>query len=550
MFCSSCGKELPDNAKFCSYCGNRVDERQPEKLMPLGTVKLEDDALNANMDSLFGEQEASSHPYHDLGGFLKFIVYMGYLGVILIAAYACYALYQMNNGAQYANELLWSLGAYGLDTDSLMPVVMGFLLFVCALEIALLRFYGKIRRKESGFLLYYHKLSILSMIIIGIFSLYSHSRYGNLSYALEKAVGEIISPLVGMALYTLYFVKSVRVRTYMGSADYLRCDPLTKSFQSPIPADGTVPEYVRCETSDLEIDNKYFMGVGVLCIVGIVTAFIGLNGFTHSNATDEESYYSENSNEYGTDYEMADSFDSTESAGYYNADTYNIDTYDSGYSSDGGTVYDTEDGEESFYGEEDDFFEISSLTKEDYANALVPSAYNYYQSDYSSSGFSFYYPTNLYESVEHEYDAGSAEYGDIRESVFFTGSKGSTLEFYQYDRNDSRSLEEETAFLHDREISKLEEGADILNKVTDGHGKVIVTGWETRESKRFAVYDMSKIENGKVLQMKVSFPEYTSDEDKNLKGYVTENYYRLCGFSDSSKGVRSYEMYLAGEDVD
>jgi hypothetical protein len=38
-------------------------------------------------------------------------------------------------------------------------------------------------------------------------------------------------------LYTLYFVKSVRVRTYMQSDEYLRIDPLTRNVPSPRPAD-------------------------------------------------------------------------------------------------------------------------------------------------------------------------------------------------------------------------------------------------------------------------------------------------------------------------
>ena len=30
MFCQKCGKEIPDTAKFCTGCGNPVEQNQPK----------------------------------------------------------------------------------------------------------------------------------------------------------------------------------------------------------------------------------------------------------------------------------------------------------------------------------------------------------------------------------------------------------------------------------------------------------------------------------------------------------------------------------------
>ena len=31
MFCKYCGKQVVDNAKYCSYCGGKIDQSDPAK---------------------------------------------------------------------------------------------------------------------------------------------------------------------------------------------------------------------------------------------------------------------------------------------------------------------------------------------------------------------------------------------------------------------------------------------------------------------------------------------------------------------------------------
>lgn len=59
MFCSNCGKELPDGAMFCSSCGKAVNSTPPEPNTPTENVtagpapKPFNDAVNKVMDNDF-----------------------------------------------------------------------------------------------------------------------------------------------------------------------------------------------------------------------------------------------------------------------------------------------------------------------------------------------------------------------------------------------------------------------------------------------------------------------------------------------------------------
>ena len=185
-------------------------------------------------------------------------------------------------------------------------------------------------------------------------------------------------------------------------------------------------------------------------------------------------------------------------------------------------------------------FQVYSGVEEDYANALQPEDYHFYDSGITD--FSFYYPDNLYcdvTTVENE----ECEFGFLIKKIDFIGSNGSELIYQLIQRTDSLSLEAETDYIYNKEIANLYEKEDIVFSTKDNYGKVIVTGWDSAD-KNYVIYNLCKIEDDYILQMKVIYPNYTGDLDTAQKGYVTECYYRLCGFSDSTLSVRSYEEYM------
>lgn len=185
-------------------------------------------------------------------------------------------------------------------------------------------------------------------------------------------------------------------------------------------------------------------------------------------------------------------------------------------------------------------FSIDSDTEEDYSIVLDPAKYLVYDSGISD--FSFAYPSELFNTVELETSAYENEYGTNMETIYFTGSEGSELEFSMARRKDALTVEEmkdKICAFEKRNISDMQE---ILNAMNGNYGKLVLTGWEDSEHDK-TIYHMIKVEQDYILQMKVSIPVSQGKEDEFRKGYVTECLYRMCGFSDSDDTWRSYTEY-------
>lgn len=192
-----------------------------------------------------------------------------------------------------------------------------------------------------------------------------------------------------------------------------------------------------------------------------------------------------------------------------------------------------------------DDFHISSSTAADYSSVMNFDKFEYYASDID--GFSFYYPVNLYNNVLKDTSISDSVYGKNVEDVSFTGSDGSSLEFIATERIDDASLSDATDYVYSEEAGSLDNKADIVpERIKDDGGFFIVTG-NNKENAAVLEYLMMRVTDRYVMQMRVAFPDFTDDDDKNAKSFYTECLYRSCGFSNSSKNVRSYEDYLRGE---
>ncbi|MBQ9002604.1 MAG: hypothetical protein IJ087_12200, partial [Eggerthellaceae bacterium] len=87
---------------------------------------------------------------------------------------------------------------------------------------------GMLKRRNPSFLKIMHYFGGVSIAIMLVYGLVTGNANGSLLYALIGALS--------LFLWTLYYVKSVRVRTYFGSDEYLRQSPFTKNIQGPTPA--------------------------------------------------------------------------------------------------------------------------------------------------------------------------------------------------------------------------------------------------------------------------------------------------------------------------
>lgn len=161
------------------------------------------------------------HPYQQLGGYLKFTV----IGGTIVAALAIIGMIiemvpvfrMMSYISKYTNMTFQYI---------LIILLMILSIVVYALIIKLMMM---IKNKNQRFLWFYHKLVIAGTLVVLVLRWISNG-FGT-------AVVSLVLFFLLYFVYTLYFVKSVRVRTYMQSDEYLRIDPITRKVKSPVPAD-------------------------------------------------------------------------------------------------------------------------------------------------------------------------------------------------------------------------------------------------------------------------------------------------------------------------
>jgi hypothetical protein len=185
-------------------------------------------------------------------------------------------------------------------------------------------------------------------------------------------------------------------------------------------------------------------------------------------------------------------------------------------------------------------FGISAKTIESYANNLDYTEYLVGSGDYEE--FRFSYAPNLYNDVTMGQDYIQREFGMNLRRIHFSGSAGSELTYTISERNDTLSTEDMTHYVHSTVYAKYILPEDIIFSAKEDEGKVIVTGWNNSAHEK-AVYHLIKITDRFVMEMQVVFPNYTSEEDQLQKAYVTECYYRMCGFSGSSASPRTYSEF-------
>ena len=253
--------------------------------------------------------------------------------------------------------------------------------------------------------------------------------------------------------------------------------------------------------------------IAVIAIAGIILGVIFLSDSSDDELTKRIQSSAEESRDTGSDQSNSDETDVTP---------------DSENSSD------TEDYES------ESPFVINPDSHADYTAALDPSEYVSYTSEIPE--FNFWYPTNFYNHVVYDTESHTTTLGTSEEEITFTADDGSQLRFQAIRRTDNLDLDEMTNSVYTTEMGLLTSSEKIINTVRDNAGKVIVTGWDKSYPDN-TVYSLTKIRSDYILQMKVIFPSYTDSNDEHQKGYLTECYYRMCGFSDADPW-RTYDEYL------
>ncbi len=168
-----------------------------------------------------GDYVHYDHPYQKLGGYLAFTVYGGTVVSVLAIIGMIVTMIPIFKALKY-------LSRYG-NMSFLYILAIILILFAIVLYGLIIKLMIMIKNKNQKFLWFYHKVVIAETLVTFVLRWITSGFGQSLVYLIFYALM--------FFLYTLYFVKSVRVRTYMQSDEYLRIDPLTRNVPSPRPAD-------------------------------------------------------------------------------------------------------------------------------------------------------------------------------------------------------------------------------------------------------------------------------------------------------------------------
>lgn len=168
-----------------------------------------------------GDYVRYDHPYHKLGGYLAFTVYGGTVVSVLAIIGMIVTMIPIFRALKYLSRYASMSFLYII---AILLIVVAIVLYGLIIKLMLM-----IKNKNQRFLWFYHKVVIAETLVMFVLQWVTNGFGQGLVYLIFFALM--------FFLYTLYFVKSVRVRTYMQSDEYLRIDPLTRNVPSPRPAD-------------------------------------------------------------------------------------------------------------------------------------------------------------------------------------------------------------------------------------------------------------------------------------------------------------------------
>ena len=228
MFCSNCGKVVSDYATWCPYCAKHLVAKPSPSPNP---------------------EPNARHPYHTLGGWLAFFAY-AWAATVVLSVVSC--IISIGWVASVGGTLRSQMGIVG---GTIYPIIVLLYVIILALCGYVCFFYGKlfymILKKNINFFKWYEIMTLveavylivtycLTMNAVGTFAdmLPGRSMAGGIlkgSMFSGVFIGSLIF-VVRKGIVFLYFINSVRVRTYFGTDAYTKKSLFFKRVRLPDPA--------------------------------------------------------------------------------------------------------------------------------------------------------------------------------------------------------------------------------------------------------------------------------------------------------------------------
>jgi hypothetical protein len=194
-------------------------------------------------------------------------------------------------------------------------------------------------------------------------------------------------------------------------------------------------------------------------------------------------------------------------------------------------------------------FGLYKSNRANYENSQVLDYTKYKRYDSEITGFSFNYPSDIYNDVKMVNNQEDGDYGKTIRSITFSGTDGSTAVFSVYEnglnykKDMDAMMEKVISSEKDKLFSPVVEKSQI-SKEKD-NAIVIITAYADGGAEAERVYDLCRIENEKIYQMKLTYPRPVDEEEDKQKAYYSYVLYNLCGFSGAEADkLESYEEFV------
>lgn len=194
MFCPHCGTKNLEEAKFCASCGRPLH------------VEGSDKATTRDGTTTHNDSYSPPSSYHELGGWLAVLTYGLLIAVALIAIGAVLSGFTLIRYAKYLGIGFLFLG------------LLNIALYIPAVYFGI-KMYRMIKERNCMFLRFYE---MTMLVLCGISLVFMVVGGLNVYISTSEYVKSMLQSLIVFAIWMTYFTKSVRVRTYFGSDEYLK----------------------------------------------------------------------------------------------------------------------------------------------------------------------------------------------------------------------------------------------------------------------------------------------------------------------------------------